>query len=301
MSAERAARTMPLRFTKMHGLGNDFVVLDARTESPQLSAAQIRAMADRRTGIGFDQLLVIESSRDPACAFGYSIRNADGSEAQQCGNGVRCIATWLDRAGALRDATARLQGPAGTVTVRTLEGGRVAVDMGEPIFEPSRIPFDATVEADNYALDVVGQCIKIGAVSIGNPHAVVEVEDVAAARLQVLGPAITTHARFARGANAGFAQVLSREAIRLRVHERGAGWTQACGSGACAAVAVLHQRRRIDDRVRVELPGGELDIEWQGAGSAIWMIGPAAFVFDAEMSSAFMESADKDARFNAQG
>ena len=273
---------MPLHFTKMHGLGNDFVVLDARAGALDLAVEQVRAMADRRTGIGFDQLLVVENANAGAGDFAYSIRNADGSSAQQCGNGVRCIAAWLHRAGALRGNEARLQGPAGTVAVRLLQDHRVAVEMGEPVFDPSRIPFAATVEADNYALDVDGRCVKIGAVSMGNPHAVVEVEDAEVERLHALGPAITAHARFPRGVNAGFAQVLSQDAIRLRVHERGAGWTQACGSGACAAVAVLNRRGRVGGHVTVELPGGMLEIEWQGTGTPLWMTGPAAFVFEGE-------------------
>lgn len=273
---------MPLRFTKMHGLGNDFVVLDARAESLNLSAERVRAMADRRTGIGFDQMLVIENASDPACNFAYSIRNADGTSAQQCGNGVRCIAAWLKRAGALHGDHARLQGQGGTVAVRLLPDGRVTVDMGEPVFEPARIPFDAPVEADVYALDVDGRCVKIGAVSMGNPHAVVEVENAEVERLHALGPAITAHSRFRHGANAGFAQVLSRDAIRLRVHERGAGWTQACGTGACAAVAVLRRRGLVGDDVAVELPGGTLEIQWCGTGRPLWMTGPASFVFDGE-------------------
>ena len=273
---------MPLRFTKMHGLGNDFVVLDARAESLNLSAERVRAMADRRTGIGFDQMLVIENASDPACDFAYSIRNADGTSAQQCGNGVRCITAWLKRAGALHGDHARLQSPGGKVAVRLLPDGRVMVDMGEPVFEPARIPFDAPVEADVYALDVDGRCVKIGAVSMGNPHAVVEVENAEVERLHALGPAITAHSRFRHGANAGFAQVLSRDAIRLRVHERGAGWTQACGTGACAAVAVLRRRGLVGDDVAVELPGGTLEIQWRGTGSPLWMTGPASFVFDGE-------------------
>lgn len=277
-----ARRNVPLHFSKMHGLGNDFVVLDARAASFDMDVDRVRAMADRRTGIGFDQMLVIESARDGDCDFAYSIRNADGSSARQCGNGVRCIAAWLRRAGALPGDEARLQGPAGTVAARLLPDNRVAVDMGEPVFAPSRIPFEATIQAEVYALDVGGHCLKIGAVSMGNPHAVIEVEDGEFERLHELGPAITAHPRFPRGANAGFAQVLSRDAIRLRVHERGAGWTQACGTGACAAAAVLHARGRVDANVRVELPGGELDIEWRGAGHALWMTGPATFVFDGE-------------------
>ena len=273
---------MPLRFTKMHGLGNDFVVLDARAAALQPGDEQVRAMADRRTGIGFDQMLLIENASETGCDFAYSIRNADGSFAQQCGNGVRCIAAWLRREDALRSDEACLQGPAGAVAVKLLEDGRVAVDMGEPIFEPARIPFDASAEADVYALDVEGRCVRIGAVSMGNPHAVIEVEDAEVERLHALGPAITAHPRFRQGANTGFAQVLSRDAIRLRVHERGAGWTQACGTGACAAVAVLQRRGRVGDRVLVELPGGMLEIEWRGAGHPLWMTGPASFVFEGE-------------------
>jgi diaminopimelate epimerase len=281
-SAEGAARAMSLRFSKMHGLGNDFVVLDARAVPPDLNDDRVRAMADRRTGIGFDQLLVVEDSKDPDCDFAYSIRNSDGSPAQQCGNGVRCIAAWLRRDGALRGDAARLRGPAGAVAVRLLQDGRVAVDMGEPAFEPARIAFDAPAEADVYALDVEGRCVKIGAVSMGNQHAVIEVEDVEAGRLHALGPAVTAHPRFREGANTGFAQVVSPGAIRLRVHERGAGWTRACGTGACAAVAVLRRRGRVAEHVTVELPGGMLEIEWRGAGHTLWMTGPAAFVFEGE-------------------
>ncbi|HET7558056.1 MAG TPA: diaminopimelate epimerase, partial [Rhodanobacteraceae bacterium] len=163
---------MPLRFTKMHGLGNDFVVLDARAAALQPGDEQVRAMADRRTGIGFDQMLLIENASETGCDFAYSIRNADGSSARQCGNGVRCIAAWLRREDALRSDEARLQGPAGAVAVRLLADDRVAVEMGEPVFEPARIPFDASAEADVYALDVEGRCVRIGAVSMGNPHAV---------------------------------------------------------------------------------------------------------------------------------
>jgi len=273
---------MPLRFTKMHGLGNDFVVLDARAAPLALPAERVRAMADRHAGIGFDQLLIIESGSGDHADFAYSIRNADGSDARQCGNGVRCLAAWLRRDGAVRGDGLRLQGPAGVVEARLQEDGRVAVDMGEPDFAPARIPFDAAAEADRYALDVDGEAVTIGAVSMGNPHAVVEVEDVHHPRVNRLGARITSHARFAQGANAGFVQVLARDAIRLRVHERGAGWTLACGSGACAAVAVLHRRGELDGRVVVQLPGGELEISWPGAGHSLWMTGPAAFVFDGE-------------------
>ena len=267
----------------MHGLGNDFVLLDARASAPALDPDRIRAMADRHTGIGFDQLLVIESARDPACVAAYSIRNADGSTAEQCGNGARCIGAWLHRAGAIAvGAPVKLQSPAGVVGMRLDDASTVAVDMGEPEFEPARIPFDAPAMADAYALDVGAKRVDIGAVSMGNPHAVLEVADVRDPDVDELAPRITAHPRFPRGVNAGFAQIIDARRIRLRVHERGAGWTQACGSGACAAVATLHRRGRVDDDVRVQLPGGVLRIAWQGAGHALWMTGPAAFVFDGE-------------------
>ncbi len=252
-SVERAPRAMSLRFTKMHGLGNDFVVLDARAASLSLDDEQVRTIADRRTGIGFDQLLMIEPARDPDCDFAYSIRNADGSFAQQCGNGVRCIAAWLRRDGALRGNEARLQGPAGVVEVKLLEDGRIAVDMGTPEFEPAQIPFDAPVQADTYALDVEGRCVKIGAASMGNPHVVIEVENTDVERLHALGPAITTHSRFPRGVNAGFAQVLSRDAVFFNVYN---DKLDVIGRATAASV--------------VRSP------------SALPLTGPAAFVFEGD-------------------
>ncbi|HKT42920.1 MAG TPA: diaminopimelate epimerase [Rhodanobacteraceae bacterium] len=274
---------MGIRFTKMHGLGNDFVVLDARASSPEPGEARVRAMADRHTGVGFDQLLVIERPHDAACVAGYSIRNADGSFAEQCGNGARCIGAWLHRAGAIAIGDAvKLESPAGVVGMRLLDATMVAMEMGEPGFEPMRIPFVATAAADGYPLDVDGEQIEIAAVSMGNPHAVLEVAGVNDPRVDYLGPRITMHPRFPRGVNAGFAQVVDANEIRLRVHERGAGWTLACGSGACAAVAALRNRGRVGDEVRVELPGGTLAILWQGPGHALWMTGPASFSFDGE-------------------
>lgn len=272
-----------LRFTKMHGLGNDFVVLDARASLQMPSEARIRAMADRHTGIGFDQLLILEPARDPACVAAYSIRNADGSIAEQCGNGARCIGAWLHRAGATAiGTTVKLQSPAGVIGMRLDDASTVTVEMGEPVFEPARIPFDAPAVADGYPLDLDGERIEIAVVSMGNPHAVLEVADVHEPCVDDLGPRITVHARFARGVNAGFAQVIDKHNIRLRVHERGAGWTLACGSGACAAVAALHNRGRVGDDVRVELPGGNLRIAWKGPGHALWMTGLTAFSFDGE-------------------
>ncbi|MGB5940271.1 MAG: diaminopimelate epimerase, partial [Rhodanobacter sp.] len=219
---------MPLRFSKMHGIGNDFVVLDCRQRAFPLDAAQIRALADRHTGVGFDQLLSVEPARDPDCAFYYGIWNADGSPSGQCGNGVRCVAAWLHRAGALalgEDVT--IESPSGPVTVRLLGPTEVTVDMGEPVFEPARIPFAADAAADHYELAVGGEALDVGAVSMGNPHAVVAVDELADPALQRLGPLLTCHPRFAQGANAGFVQRLDRGHLRLRVHERGAGWTLA--------------------------------------------------------------------------
>jgi len=274
---------MQLRFSKMHGIGNDFVVLDCRQRAFPLDAAQIRALADRHTGVGFDQLLSIEPARNPACAFYYGIWNADGSPSGQCGNGVRCVAAWLHRAGALAlGDSVTIESPSGPVTVRLLGANEVTVDMGEPVFVPARIPFAADASADRYEIVVGDERLDIGAVSMGNPHAVVAANDLADPALQRLGPLLTNHPRFAQGANAGFVQRLDRSHLHLRVHERGAGWTRACGTGACAAMAVLHQRGDVDDSVAVELPGGTLRIDWAGPGHTLWMTGPAAFAFEGE-------------------
>ncbi|OOG57891.1 diaminopimelate epimerase [Rhodanobacter sp. C03] len=274
---------MQLRFSKMHGIGNDFVVLDCRHRGFPLDTAQIRALGDRHTGVGFDQLISVEPARDPSCAFYYGIWNTDGSPSGQCGNGVRCVAAWLHRAGALAlGDSVRLESPSGPVTVRLLDAHEVTVDMGEPMFEPARIPFATAQPAPHYAITAGDATLEIGAVSMGNPHAVVAVQDLADPALQQLGPLLSGHEHFAQGANAGFVHRLDRTHLRLRVHERGAGWTLACGTGACAAMAVLHQRGEVDDRVQVELPGGTLRIDWAGPGHTLWMTGPATFAFEGE-------------------
>ncbi|MGP1667763.1 MAG: diaminopimelate epimerase, partial [Rhodanobacter sp.] len=230
---------MVLPFSKMHGLGNDFVVLDCRREAFALDAAQIRALANRHTGVGFDQLLSVEPARDPSCAFYYGIWNADGSASGQCGNGVRCVAAWLHRAGALGvGEDVRIQSPSGAVTVRLIEPTQVTVDMGEPVFEPARIPFDAPSAARRYALEANGRVLEVGAVSMGNPHVVMNVSDLYDAEWERLGPLLSQHPRFSSGANVGFVQTIDRAHLGLRVHERGSGWTLACGTGACAAMAV---------------------------------------------------------------
>ncbi len=271
----------PLRFSKMHGIGNDFVLIDCRTRPFDLDTADIRRLGDRHTGVGFDQLLSIEPATDPACAYRYGIWNTDGSRAGQCGNGVRCVAAWLARAGALGAGATRLESPSGAVAVELLDDASVRVAMGTPVFDPHAVPLRAAAEAPTYRLDVVGHRVELGAVSMGNPHAVIEVDDVTLAPVATLGPQVEMHADFPDRCNVGFVQVLDRGHLRLRVWERGVGETLACGSGACAAVAVLRRRGRVDGRVSVELPGGTLGIEWPGAGE-LWMTGPAAFVFEGE-------------------
>ncbi|TCO43039.1 diaminopimelate epimerase [Dokdonella fugitiva] len=277
---------MPLRFSKMHGIGNDFVVVDARAAPFTLDAAAIRRLGDRHFGVGFDQLLTIEPARDPSCSFAYGIWNTDGTRAGQCGNGVRCVAAWLARAGELGPGMTRLESPSGPVAVELCDDGSVRVDMGEPRFAPAEIPLVADAQGDMYAIDVAGRSVELGAVSMGNPHALVEVDDVAAAPVAVLGPQVEYAPAFPQRCNVGFAEIVSRGAIRLRVWERGVGETLACGSGACAAVAVLRRRAKVDAMVRVALPGGELEVRWDGPGHPVWMRGPAAFVFDGEIAPA---------------
>ncbi len=273
---------MKLRFSKMHGLGNDFVVVDCRTQPLGLDAAQIAQLGHRHFGIGFDQLLTIEPARDSACSFRYGIYNADGSTAGQCGNGVRCVAAWLRRDGALEDGVTRLESPSGPVAVELLGDARVRVDMGIPRFMPAQIPLLVDAQVDNYLLNIAGTSVEFGALSMGNPHALIEVGDVDAAPLETLGAALSTDTHFPQGCNVGFAQVVDRTHIRLRVFERGAGATLACGSGACAAVAILHRRGTLDAQVAVSLPGGVLDICWDGGENVVWMTGPATFVFEGD-------------------
>jgi diaminopimelate epimerase len=275
---------MQLRFTKMHGIGNDFVIVDCRAQPFALSREQIARIGDRHRGVGFDQLLTIEPAQSPDCAFRYGIYNTDGSSARQCGNGVRCVAAWLQRAGALGVGSTRLESPSGPVGVELLADGRVRVDMGVPEFAPAAVPFAAEQASDIYRMRVLDHEIEFGAVSMGNPHAVIEVADVATAPAGALGPALSTIAQFPQGCNVGFAQVVDRAHIRLRVSERGVGETLACGSGACAAVASLRRRGKLDADVSVQLPGGTLAIHWDGAGAPVWMTGPAEFVFEGEIA-----------------
>lgn len=270
---------MRIEFTKMHGLGNDFIVFEAPPGAPP-SAEQFRRLAARNTGIGFDQALMLEPPRRPGTSVFYRIFNADGAEVEQCGNGARCIAALLHRRGRAAVGEIAMDSPGGLIRARVLPGALVSVDMGVPNFSPDSLPFDASSEAHVYVLDVAGSQVEIGAVSLGNPHAVLTVASVEAAPIDRLGPAIETHRRFPKRVNVGFMEVLDRGHIRLRVHERGTGETLACGTGACAAVAVGRRHGRLDSDVRVQVRGGELRVNWGGPGEHIWLTGPAEVSFE---------------------
>lgn len=271
---------MQLEFTKMHGLGNDFIVIETSAGITLPSSATWRQLADRHTGIGFDQALVLEPARQPNTSVFYRIFNADGGEVEQCGNGARCIAAYLHRKGRVTAGSVAMDSPAGLVTARVFEAGVVAVDMGLPNFEPGALPFAAPMSAATYELALEdGEHVVIGAVSMGNPHAVLQVANVAVAPVERLGAAIEQHERFAQRVNVGFMEVVSRELIRLRVFERGAGETLACGTGACAAVAVARRRNQVDSLVQVDLPGGRLEVSWPSPTEHIWLKGPTAVSF----------------------
>jgi diaminopimelate epimerase len=272
----------PLHFSKMHGAGNDFVVIDLRGGQAAPSPALAAALGNRHTGVGFDQLLTIEDTQRPGCVARYRIWNADGSAAQQCGNGARCVAAWLRRDGAAAGPRFRLESPSGLIDVECRDDGSYALAMGLPEFQPERIPFMAPAESAFYQLALEGGRVRFGAVSIGNAHAVIEVPLAADAPVHTLGPALQARREFPAGVNVGFAQVLAPDRLRLRVFESGAGETLACGSGACAAVAVLVRQGRVSRHVAVELPGGTLDIHWPADDQTITMTGPAAFVFEGE-------------------
>jgi diaminopimelate epimerase len=273
-----AFAAMRVEFTKMHGVGNDFVVFDAPLPDTVLTPQRLRALADRRTGIGFDQALVLEPPRRAQSAAYYRIFNADGDEVEQCGNGARCIAALLQRRGAARDGALTLDSPSGPIHARVTDS-EVSVDLGVPDFDPGSLPFDAPAAADSYALEVAGERLEIGAVSLGNPHAVLIVASVASAPVETLGPAIERHARFPKRVNAGFLEIVTRDRVRLRVYERGAGETRGCGTGACAAVAVGRRRGLLERQVRVEVRGGELQVNWAGVGEHAWLTGPAEISF----------------------
>jgi len=276
-----------LRFSKMHGAGNDFVILDLRAldlrDGAKLPDARLaRALGDRHTGVGFDQLLTIENSVRPDCVARYRIWNSDGSLAQQCGNGARCVAAWLRRDGAAQGDSYALDSPAGVIDVAHLGDGRYSLAMGVPEFAPERIPFQAPIELPEYRLAVDDDVVRFGAASMGNPHAVITVASVNNAPVTTLGPALQLQQEFPESVNVGFAEIVSTDHIRLRVYERGVGETLACGSGACAAVAVLVRQGKVGRHVRVSLPGGELEVDWPRDDDPIRMAGPTAFVFEGE-------------------
>jgi diaminopimelate epimerase len=275
---------MLLRFTKMHGLGNDFVVLDLITQSVRLDAQLIRFLADRHRGIGCDQLLVVEPPTDPEMDFLYRIYNQDGSEAQQCGNGARCVAKFIRDRRLSAKRRLRVETLGGPISMSCGKGNVVTVSMGIPRLSPQEIPFTASRQATVYTLEACGQPVEISAVSMGNPHAVLVVDDVETAPVATLGPVLEQHPDFPERTNVGFLQVLDRGEVRLRVFERGAGETMACGSGACAAVVAGRIRGLLDERVRVHLPGGFLQIEWRGEGEPLMMTGPATTVFEGQIA-----------------
>jgi diaminopimelate epimerase len=271
---------MAIAFTKMQGLGNDFVVIDAISQSVSLTPQQIRRLADRHFGIGCDQVLVVERPRDAGADFRYRIFNADGGEVEQCGNGARCFVHFVRERGLTDKKEITVETAGGIIRPRIETDGRVAVNMGVPRFAPQDIPFTADAAALRYELAAGKTGITIGAVSIGNPHAVMRVDKVRSAPVAELGPLIEGHPRFPKRVNVGFMEVVAPDHIRLRVYERGAGETLACGTGACAAVAVGRRWGQLEETVTVELPGGDLTIRWQGDNNPIWMTGPAVRVFE---------------------
>ncbi len=278
------------RFSKMHGASNDFVVLDLRDNAAltlglSKGADLCRAIADRHTGIGCDQILTIEQPRGTDALASYRIWNSDGSPSQQCGNGARCVAAWLVRDGSAGQYRFNLESPSGTHAIECMGDDHYEIAMGVAQFTPQAIPLQGFVDAqDEYGVELDGQPIRFGAVSMGNPHAVIEVLDVDAADVESIGARVQQDRVFPESANVGFAEVVSRDRIRLRVYERGVGETLACGSGACAAVAVLTRRGRVgsDHGVIVSLPGGDLHINYDPDSGNVRMTGPATFVFDGE-------------------
>ena len=273
---------MLVNFSKMHGLGNDFLVLDNVTQNVYIPNDQIRLLADRHFGVGFDQLLVVEPPYDPDLDFHYRIFNADGSEVNQCGNGARCFAKFVKMKGLTNKNKIRVSTHAGKMNLYIERDGNISVNMPVPQFEPSKIPFTAQKVEGTYILRTEEETVLCGAVSLGNPHCVLTVDSVDEAPVEQLGKELSTHERFPKHTNVGFMEIVSADYIKLRVYERGAGETLACGSGACAAVAVGYMQKKLAKQVTVELPGGKLKIYWKGPGNSIKMTGPATHVFDGQ-------------------
>ena len=281
---------MRLAFTKMHGLGNDFIVFEARSATDLPSPDDLRHLSDRRTGIGFDQALVLEPPRRAGTDVYYRIFNADGSEVEQCGNGARCIARLVASRRGEVDRPLQMDSPGGIVLARLRPDGLVSVAMGVPDFDPASLPFDAPSAAESYHLDTRAGPIEIGVVSIGNPHAVIRVRNVNEAPVDSVGPAVENHPRFPRRVNVGFLEIVAPDHVRLRVFERGVGETQACGTGACAAVAVGRRHGPLVEEVNVDVPGGRLIVRWPGPGEPIWLTGPAETAFEGQVEVTGAES-----------
>ena len=275
---------MQLRFAKMHGLGNDFMVIDLVTQEFDLGPAHVRRWSDRNTGVGFDQLLILAPPTDPQADFLYRVYNADGSIAEQCGNGARCVARFARRAQLSPKAELRLQTAAGPIRASFADQG-VEVELGIPSTQPCDVPFAAEGDGPDYSIDSEAGHFRITPVSLGNPHGVLFVEDIAAAQVSAIGGALASHPRFPEGANIGFCQVIDRGRIRLRVFERGVGETRACGTGACAAVAAGRRHGKLAPSVQVSLPGGKVRVVWQQSAAPIRMTGPAALVFEGRIEA----------------
>jgi diaminopimelate epimerase len=274
---------MLLRFTKMHGLGNDFMVLDLVSQHAHIQAKHAKQWGDRNTGIGFDQLLIVEAPSNPDVDFRYRIFNSDGSEVEQCGNGARCFARFVLDKRLTAKKLIRVETKSGVIELDVRNDGQISVDMGAPRLVPADIPFQADARALSYALDVEGQAQQIFAVSMGNPHAVLRVEDVNSAPVRELGPKIEHHPRFPQRVNVGFIQVIDRHRAQLRVWERGAGETQACGTGACAAAVAAISQGWMDSPLTLDLTGGRLFLEWAGEGHPVIMTGPAVRVYEGQV------------------
>jgi diaminopimelate epimerase len=271
---------MQLQFTKMHGCGNDFVVIDLISQHYKLRSQDVRKLADRHFGVGCDQVLAVEAPRNPQVDFRYRIYNADGKEVEQCGNGARCFARFVREKKLTAKRVISVETSAGVIELRVHPNNDVEVIMGEPEFEPGKLPFNATARAPSYPLRVDDRELEIGAVSMGNPHAVLRVNNISKAEVEHLGPLIESHPDFPQRVNAGFMQVVSDTEIKLRVYERGVGETLACGTGACAAVVYGISRGWLSESVTVTLPGGKLSVSWAGEGQPVIMTGPTAVVFD---------------------
>ena len=275
---------MKLAFSKMHGLGNDFVVFDATTSALSLTADQARYIADRHFGIGCDQILIVEKPLTDDTEFYYRIFNADGSEVEQCGNGARCFARFVAERGLSQNNVLHVGTAKGNITLYLEDNNQVRVNMGVPEFEPSKIPIGFSEQAIHYQATVDNESLEFMSVSMGNPHAVIIVDDVNRAPVETLGPELESHSLFPERINVGFMAINNRQHIDLRVFERGSGETLACGTGACAAVVCGKNSGLLDNEVVVSLPGGQLTISWQGSGEPVWMTGPAEFVFEGEIT-----------------